>query len=242
MSAGLAAELCYTGAVRLRPSPATLRRYWPSATLTDGTSRGGGYMVGFPELTAPDPIRLLVSFGRPAVWQGRRDLTHTRGWAEAAEVLAGVTRTVTVTEIFGTSFAPADRVRAFTAVVRTLADDTAPVAVWWPSSRLATPPGAEASGVVNVRHHDVTGRYVLDTLGLGPLGLPDLQCVCGALPPEALTAYLAATASSMIDGRGLKAGDVVPGLTPHQRWKVEAGPAFAAPDRPVLTITPDGAA
>ncbi|MET7423737.1 DUF4261 domain-containing protein [Dactylosporangium sp. NPDC005555] len=238
MSAGLAAELCYTDAVRLRPGLAAIRRYWPSAELADGTSRGGGWVVGFPELTVADPIRLLVSVGRPVLSQDRRDLTHTRDWQDAAKVMGAVTHSVTVCEVFGTSFAPADRVRALTAVVRGLADETGPAGVWWPASALATPPDAERPGVVNVRRHTAAGGLVLDTLGLAPLGLPDLQCVCGALPPESIDAYLAATASRMIEGQALRAGDTVRGLTPHQRWRVEAGPVLAGPDRPVLTIAP----
>jgi hypothetical protein len=245
MSAGLAAELCYPDAVRPRPALAAIQRYWPTATLADGTSRGGGYVAGFPELTSADPIRLLVAYGRPVQQPpDRRDLGQTWDWEDAAKVMAGVTHSVTVRELFGTSFAAADRVRAFTAVVRGLADETGPAAIWWPGSGLATPPAVErpAAGLVNVRRHDAAGRLLMDTLGLGALGLPDLQCVCGPLPPEALAGYLSAAAGHLIDGRRVRAGDTVPGLTPHQRWKVAAGRALAGPDRPVLTITPGAAA
>ncbi|GAA3212642.1 DUF4261 domain-containing protein [Dactylosporangium siamense] len=255
MNSGLAAELCYVDAVRPRPADVLsgIRRFWPSAELVDGTGRGGGLMVAFPELTTLTgdgvDIRLLVSVGRPLPRpgdaRGRRDLTQTWEWPDAAATMAAVRHTVTVTEVFGTSFAPANRVRAFTAAVRGLAEVPAPAAIWWPASGVATPPAALAvrplAGLVNVRLFNVAGspgRLLMDTLGLGPLGLPDLECVFSGLPEEHLAAYLTALAEDLVGGRTIRSGSVVQGLLRDGRWRVTAATASVDPERPVLSITP----
>ncbi|MFC5002186.1 DUF4261 domain-containing protein [Dactylosporangium cerinum] len=255
MNAGLAAELCYVDAVRPRPADVLsgIRRHWPSAELVDGTGRGGGLMVAFPELTTLTSdgvdIRLLVAVGRPLPQpgdaRGRRDLTQTWEWPDAAATMAAVRHTVTVTEIFGTSFAPANRIRAFTSAVRGLAEVPAPAGIWWPASGVATPPGALAvrplAGLVNVRLFNVAGSpglLLMDTLGLGPLGLPDLECVFSGLPEEHMAAYLTALAEDLVGGRTIRSGSVVQGLPRDGRWRVTAATASVGPERPVLSITP----
>jgi hypothetical protein len=255
MNVGLAAELCYVDAVRPRPADvlAGIQRYWPSVELADGTGRGGGLMVAFPELTAHTSdgmgIRLLVSVGRPLPQpgdaRGRRDLSQTWEWPDAAPAMAAVRHTVTATEVFGTSFAPANRVRAFVAAVRGLADGTSPVGVWWPASGVATPPAAlvdrPLAGLVNVRLFNVAGSpglLLMDTLGLASLGLPDLECVFRDLPEGLMAGYLADTAEYMVAGNSIRGGDTVQGLAREQRWRVAAGSASVDPERPVLSITP----
>jgi hypothetical protein len=250
MSAGLTAELCYVDAVRPRPADvlAGIRHYWPSVELVDGTGRGGGLMVAFPELTTGTGIRLLVSVGRsvplPGDARGRRDLSQTWEWPDAAAALAPVRHTVTVAEVFGTSFAPANRVRAFIAAVRGLVAGPAPAGIWWPASGVATPPEALAvrplSGLVNVRLYNVAGspgRLLMDTLGLAPLDLPDLECIFTGLPEEHVAAYLTALAEDLVAGRTIRGGTVIPGLM-GERWRVTAGSASVDPDRPVLSVTP----
>ncbi len=255
MSAGLAAELCYVDAVRPRPADvlAGIRTYWPSVELVDGTGRGGGLMVAFPELAAhvgdDMGVRLLVSVGRampvpPAIdGRARWDLSQTWEWQDAAQIMAAVRHTVTATEVFGTSFAPANRVRAFVAAVRGLAAGTSPAAVWWPSSCVATPLAAlserSLAGLVSVRLFNVAGSpglLLMDTLGLTPLGLPDVECVFRGLPEEHMAAYLTAVAENLIAGQPIRAGGALQGLTRDQRWRVTSGSASVGPDRPVLSI------
>ncbi|MEV4510011.1 DUF4261 domain-containing protein [Dactylosporangium sp. NPDC049525] len=255
MSAGLAAELCYVDAVRPRPVDvlAGIRRYWPSVELVDGTGRGGGLMVAFPELSTDTGIRLLVSVGRsvpqPGDAGGRRDLTQTWEWPDAAVAMAKVRHTVTVTEVFGTSFAPANRVRAFISAVRGLAEGPVPAGIWWPAGGVATPPEALAvrplAGLVNVRLFNVAGSpglLLMDTLGLAPLGLPDLECVFSGLPEEHMAGYLTAVAEDLVAGHTIRGGSLMQGLMRDQRWRVASASASVGPDRPVLSISPGAGA
>lgn len=256
MNAGLAAELCYADAVRPRPADvlAGIRHYWPSVELVDGTGRGGGLMVSFPELAAHAGddigVRLMVSVGRPMpvppAFDGRArwDLSQSWGWLDAPAAMAAVRCTVTATEIFGTSFAPANRVRAFVAAVHGLAAATNPAAVWWPGSCVATPPAGlgerSLAGLVAVRLFNVAGSpglLLMDTLGLAPLGLPDLECVFRGLPEEHMAAYLNAVAENLVAGQPIRGGGTLQGLTRDQRWRVASGSASVGPDRPVLSIT-----
>jgi hypothetical protein len=250
MNAGLAAELCYVDPVRPRPGDvlAGIRHHWPSAELVDGTGRGGGFMVAFPELTTAAGIRLLVSVGQPVPQRRDRDCSQSWQWREAADAMGAARHMVSVVEVFGTSFAPANRVHAVTAVVRGLVASTAPVGVWWPASTLATPPaelaGRALAGLVNVRLFNVAGSpglLVMDTLGMAALGLPDVECVFSQLPEGHMAGYLLSLAEYLVAGNSIRGGDTVEGLTRDQRWRVGAGSASVAPDRPVLSITPRAA-
>ncbi|MET7419993.1 DUF4261 domain-containing protein [Dactylosporangium sp. NPDC005555] len=251
MNAGLTAELSYADAVALRPEHilAGIRRYWPSAELADGTGHGGAFMVAFPELTgrtADDlDVRLLVAIRQAAPQRGSRDLSQTWEWPDAEQALAAVSHTVTAAEVFGTSFAPANRVRAFNSVVRGIAAATTPAGIWWPGSAVATHPGSfggrPLAGIVNVRMFNVAGSLgtlLMDTLGLAALGLPDLECVFAGLPPDQMAGYLQDAAEYLVAGNVIRGGDTMQGLTGNRRWKVAARPARTDPDRAVLSITP----
>ena len=255
MSAGLAAELCYVDAARPRPADVLsgIRQFWPSVELVDGTGRGGGLMVAFPELTAHSgdgvDIRLLVAVGRPVPQpgdaRGRRDLTQTWEWPDAAATMAAVRHTVTVTEVFGTSFAPANRVRAFISAVRGSRRRPGAGRDLVAGERRRHPARGAGrrplAGLVNVRLFNVAGSpgpLLMDTLGLAPLGLPDLECVFSGLPEEHMAGYLTALAEDLVAGQTIRGGGLVQGLMRDQRWRVTAGSASVDPDRPVLSITP----
>ncbi|MEM1247679.1 MAG: DUF4261 domain-containing protein [Acidobacteriota bacterium] len=137
-------------------------------------------------------------------------------------------------------------------------DALRPVAVEWiPSQQLLEPQQFAASvredgfgtplpGGVNVRffaleYDDAAGdqEYLMDTLGLGALGLADLQCHFRGLDPEEVSRTLYETACYQFDnGTILGDGDTVQGPRGDDRWKCVHGVSLAEPERGVVDLDP----
>ena len=101
---------------------------------------------------------------------------------EADEALAGARASVLVTEMFAAAYGARDRAAALVATVAALAAATRPVAISWPTSQRVTDPAESAidglGGLLNVRLFTVAeeeDERVMDTRGLAPFGLPDVQ-------------------------------------------------------------------
>lgn len=80
---------------------------------------------------------------------------------------------------------------------------------------------------------------LMDTLGLGAIGLVDLQCTFRGLAPDAVGGVLANTALYLHDhGVAIRPGDTIQGPTAGDRWLVRAGEALAPPSRRLLELDP----
>lgn len=93
-------------------------------------------------------------------------------------------------------------------------------------------------GGVNVRFFNVNSsdEMVFDTLGLTPIGLPDLQCHCKDLDPNDMAGYLYNLAAYLYrSGDVIEDGNTVEGLT-HEKWRCRREDALAGPARMVLDI------
>jgi hypothetical protein len=98
---------------------------------------------------------------------------------------------------------------------------------------------------VNVRMFNVTGRRqgetVMDTLGLEPLGLPDVQCHFVGLPPGRIAAFLHSVARYLFSrGPVIESGHTVAGPD-GERWRCRWEEALVGPTRAVIDVEPAGA-
>lgn len=134
-----------------------------------------------------------------------------------------------------------------------------PLAIeWLPSQQLLEPQqfvasvredgfGTPLPGGLNVRffaleYDDAQGsdqEYLMDTLGLGALGLADLQCHFRGLDPEEVSRTLYETGCYQYDnGTILGEGDTVQGPRGDDRWNCEHGVSLAEPERGVVDLDP----
>ena len=152
-----------------------------------------------------------------------------------------------------------DRLGLFHRALRAVLEVVVCEAIYWQASdRLVDPQtwiavfdGSAAidvftSGAVNVRMFKVEGPgksgegdTIMDTLGLGALGLPDLQCRFQQLEPEAVARVLYNTAwYTFTNGDVIDDGHTVPGVHHGSQWRCHHEDALVEPARVVLNLQP----
>jgi Domain of unknown function (DUF4261) len=207
---------------------------------TDTPAGGDGQPV--------QPLVSLVLPGSSLDQEGKTlpDTSQTWDWPEADEALSSVRSSLLVLEMFGGAYGARDRVAALVGVVRAMSVATGPLAVSWPTSQRVTDPAEPAAdglgGLLNVRLFTVADdedERVMDTRGLAPFGLRDLQVHFRDLDPARLAGLLYATAGYLLEeGDVIGDGDTISGLTADEHWRCHHEQSLVAPRRAVLDIDP----
>lgn len=125
---------------------------------------------------------------------------------------------------------------------------------WWPSQQLIAPDDflktmradgfeSPAPGALNVRLFRIPDpegdAHLMDTLGLGALGLLDLQCRFRGLDPHEVSHVLQATGIYLWQhGPVIRSGNSVQGLRTTDRWRCTARRSMAEPERELLDLDP----
>ncbi len=253
----LVAELWYASAPDLTGTVLLegLRAVSPGTEAQDGSLvvpyDGGEVPARLDPPGGGAPASPLVTVVLPgtALGEGGKslpDTSQTWDWPEADDALAGARASVLVTEMFAGPYGTRDRVAALVGVVVALSAATRPVAISWPTSQRVTDPAAPVSdglgGLVNVRLFAVSDdedEMVMDTRGLAPFGLPDLQVHFRDLEPPRLAALLYATADYLLQaGDVIGDGNTISGLEGDEHWRCEHEDALVPPARTVLDIDP----
>jgi hypothetical protein len=234
-----------------------LRDRCGAASAMDPTP-GGGLNFFFPDLrvpfkegTAPVQVAMTVASKPVPYEQTQAELKQTWDWAEAKDVLARHHSHVVVSDLLAHSLPYKSRLGFFQNVLGGILELLTPLAIRWrPSQKIVNPaallkalePGQgrdPIKGAVNVRRTLVksVGGVVMDTLGLGALGLPDFEIALGERMPPLFDAMLRSVAryeydlgDVIADGRGFKGGG--------ESFRVERGTSSVEPAREVFVLKP----
>jgi len=99
-------------------------------------------------------------------------------------------------------------------------------------------------GSINVRLFNIqgtSGDILMDTLGLGVMGLPDIQCHYRGLQPDDVAPILYNVAYYIFQhGDIIKNGETVPGVLENDKWRCQHEMALVGPERIVLDLDPGG--
>lgn len=124
------------------------------------------------------------------------------------------------------------------------------IGIYWPHSRNLVPREIYTAsswkrkelhfldGGLNVRFFTVGGtdEFLFDTLGLTPIGLPDLQIHCRNLEPDEVVVFLRNLAAYLFEyGDVIEDGNTVEGIH-HEKWVCQREDAMAGPMRVVLDV------
>jgi hypothetical protein len=228
------------------------------AASTMDNAKDGGLNFFFPDLrapfkdsTVPVQIAMTVTPGQLPVDQVMPVMKQTWDWAEAKDVVSKHQAIVTVSDLLASGLPYKSRLGFFQNVLSGILELLQPLALRWrPSGKFVNPtvllaalePGPKRDairGAVNVRRTIVksTGGVVLDTLGLGALGLPDFEVALGDRMPPPFEIALRSLARYEYD-----LGDVIaPGRTVRtgtEAFQLARATSSVEPKRDVFLLKP----
>lgn len=197
--------------------------------------------------------KALPSAGMP------RSLEQSWTWPEAKDVVARCHASMLVTDLLSSSLDYKDRLELLQKVLTAVLEVAPCLAMHWPRTQQYVRPEAflEAAqagtrrllpGALNVRFYRITGYgnkpapsedIIMDTLGLGALGLTDLQCHFRGLEAKVVAPLLHNAACYVFDqGPASADGHMLPGLQPGEKWRCRHEDALVPPKRPVIDLDP----
>jgi hypothetical protein len=179
------------------------------------------------------------------------ELKQTWDWAEAKEVVGRHHTHVVVSDLLAHGLPYKSRLGFFQNVLCGVLELLAPLAIRWrPSQKIVNPaallkaldPGPTRDpikGAVNVRRTLVksAGGVVMDTLGLGALGLPDFEVSLGERMPPLFDAMLRSVARYEYDLGDVIANDRV-FKGGGESFRVERAQSSVDPSREVFVLKP----
>ncbi|MCP3772314.1 DUF4261 domain-containing protein [Paenibacillus sp. MZ04-78.2] len=174
-------------------------------------------------------------------------------WPEARETVEACRHSLLLTDFCAAGLPYKERLELFQNALRALLEVAPCDALYWSASDNIVDPeqylgalaeGQTLYGAMNVRFYNVQDRgterqeFLMDTIGLAALGLPDLQCHFYDMEPGEVESVLG-NLGYYVYNRGdiIQDGETV-GVTEQQRWRCEHQYALAQPRRFVLDLDP----
>lgn len=220
----------------------------------EAASQPRSFAFRFPDLGEPgNPagvlIRIVDSPVPPA--EIAAAAAQTRDWPDAQAAASRQKARLSLSDVRCRTLPYKNRLRLFQDVLGAVHACAAPGAVLWrPSGKLVNPaalgraakPGEKGDalwGAVNVRLLPIPGqaaKMVMDTLGLGALGLPDFECQMRTEDPLSVEAFLLSLSRYVFDlGDVLPDGRVVRGPA-GDRYALFRARATRGPERQVVSL------
>lgn len=174
---------------------------------------------------------------------------------EAKEALEYCRYSVLVNDMLSSGVEYKQRLTTFMRTLYTIVDVLRPVAIHFRHSQQIiktehfldnhpdNPDYDPLLGALNVRmfRSEAEGpeTYVMDTLGLVALGVPDLQMHFKGLDPMQVAGVLNGTGHYLFEqGDVIQDGHTLSGWSPEQRWKCRHEASLTEPSRVVIDINP----
>ena len=180
---------------------------------------------------------------------------------EAREIVGTCTERIIITDHLHTGLDFRRRLRDLQRLTAAVVKIVRGEAVWWrPSQQFLHPRGVIESfieddfrsplpGGINVRYYEVPAEgseadgggdfKLMDTLGLGALGLTDLEIRYRGLDPEVVSEVLYKVAVYLYtNGPVLREGETVQGPGPNDRWLCSRAMSLGEPEREVWSLDP----
>jgi len=213
------------------------------------------YSVEYDEGIVPVQIALFPSEDEPidhALYA--ESVQQTFDWNGVNDVVSKCRHRALVTDLMATRLDRQSRLELMQKVVLALLTVVDCEAIHWrPSKKMVNPQAylhnqtlADPNpffGALNVRLFNIPDtnppEFVMDTMGLAILSLPDIQCHFRELAPPAIANLLFSLGYYLLEnGDVVNDGETVQGLTLDDRWECNHEIGLVAPEREVLDINP----
>jgi hypothetical protein len=222
-----------------------------SHLVVEHLARGSAIAFVFAETTdgARPSISLLSGAGRAAL-DTKLALEQTWDWPGAADVVAGARNGVLVADGATSTIERAERLRLFNVLLGAAVEVLHPDALHWITAQRVVEPAAFLRALaadplafgtaVNVRYFRTEGdeaTTIMDTMGLVPFGLPDVQLRSATLDASRIAAKVFGIARYLFDaGDVIADGHTVPGVAEDERWPCVHRVSLVPPERVVLDV------
>ncbi|TWT32676.1 DUF4261 domain-containing protein [Blastopirellula retiformator] len=190
-------------------------------------------------------------------------LEQAWNWPEAPTIVSECKYEITVADLRAIDLPPARRLQMIQQVVAAILHSAPCDAIYWTASRSFVSPTEFlevvdsldanpwlAPGAIQIRqfrvveYEDGAGAdshdALLDSVGLGTLGLPDVQCHFRGIDAQQVVPLLYHAACTLFETGRVAAGDAVAGIRPGQLWRHRGEMSLAPPRRTVIDIAPSG--
>lgn len=219
--------------------------------------------IGFPDIRVrfqdadlPYSVSFLPAGLRTHAAGDWIDVALRQTWTwdrdEARSVATGATEALFLSDILGGSLDHRLRLPAFHAVVASAVEILKPDALHWVGAERLLKPSfyladadvdpAAFESTVNVRYvtiSDRPGEQLMDTVGLSPFLIPDVQMHFTTLEPEFVATKLLGIARYLYDhGDIIEDGETVPGRADGEKWPCHHEEPMLGPARVVLDVDP----
>ncbi|MCX6985070.1 MAG: DUF4261 domain-containing protein [Lentisphaerae bacterium] len=233
----------------------SLRKYCGSAEIEgDPENENPRFLVSSPEnINASIRVGLSTAgFTRENVLDYASSFRQSWSWRTAKDVVQACSHIIRISDGYDCKVNYKDRVLAMRNVIRALAECSACKAIHFQmTQQFIKPEGYLASfnepapdrlfGFVNVRFfkiHD-SDDMLMDTIGLNPMGLEDMQCSFKKYNPKDISNVLYNTAYYLFDnGNVIIDDDTVQGVKRTDKWACRRTRSLVVPKRTVIDIAP----
>jgi hypothetical protein len=229
--------------------------------LVGREGEGSSRAVAFPEIAIPFdegsiPLTIwLMEAGERTIDQDtwvETNLRQTWAWENAETVVRRTRDALLVTDILSGPLDHRIRLPAYHAVLGAAVEILQPAALWFAVGERFVDPAAYLrdldadpnafESTVNVRYvtiSDRPGEQLMDTVGMAPFALPDVQVHYTTLDPAWVAGKALGVARYLFDnGDIIDDGNTVPGSSADERWPCAHELALIGPQREVLDIDP----
>lgn len=212
--------------------------------------------IGVPFAEGPLPLTVwLMPTGERTIDDNtwiETNLRQTWAWEGAEEAVRRTREALLVSDLMAGPLDHRIRLPAYHAVLGAAVEVLAPIALWFATGERFVDPAAYLADLeddpnafessVNVRYVTIEERpdeQLMDTVGLAPFGLPDVQMHFTTLDPSWAAGKLLGLARYLFDnGDIIEDGNTVPGLGAGEQWPCAHELALMEPQREVLDVDP----
>lgn len=213
------------------------------------------YPVELEDATVPAQLTLLATDKPMEPTRYQEALQQCWDIEEPAKALGRCNHSAVLVNMMSSSLPQHVRRRIVAGALLALMEEIHVDLIYWaPSERLVDPKSLVSElgkpdqianptyGFTNVRFYNIEGTdsdMVMDTLGLGALGLTDLQIHFRDFVPGEVAAMIYSIAAYILEnGDVIEDGNTVQGLKPEDHWLCRHEISLLPPERPVLDINP----
>jgi hypothetical protein len=212
------------------------------------------YMVKYADGQAPAQLAIMITDKKVDMEKLEMSFYQSWGWKDARSSVDKTVYTMLVTDMMSSSLDYQTRLTLFQKALFSILEIVPCLAINWHLSEQIVKPEHYLDnnpdnsnynlllGAVNVRLFNIQGsddETLMDTLGLGALGLPDLQCHFKNLDVNGIANILYSYGEYIFkNGDVIKDGETIQGLSGDDKWTCQHEISLLEPKRVVIDINP----